>query len=189
MESSSSENQDRNMTVVIDPGHGGDDNGAAWGEKYDYLEEDDTNLSVAFLLRCELEKAGIEVHLTRVRDEAMRLRDRTRFANRIVPDLFVSIHCDAFHNTTAHGMGVHIYPACGRNTRDAAARIRRSLAETFPEHKQRGIKESNFYVLRKTVSPAVLIECEFVSNPETRRFLKEPENQLALAKAIARAII
>ena len=49
------------MKIILDPGHGGDDNGAAWGEKFDYLEEDDLNLIIAFLLRYELQIAGYNV--------------------------------------------------------------------------------------------------------------------------------
>ena len=49
--------------VVIDPGHGGDDNGASYG----YEDEDDFALSVSYLLRCELEKESVVVFLTRER--------------------------------------------------------------------------------------------------------------------------
>ena len=167
--------------IVVDPGHGGPDNGAAWG----HAEEDDVNLIISYLLRCELEKGGCEVMLTRERDEAVALIDRVGFANSKLADLFISIHCDAFHDVTARGISTHIYLGGSTISHMVGERIQEGLMERFPGHVNRGVKLSNFYVLRNTVMPAVLVECEFLSNLETRRFLREPENQLAIARAIA----
>jgi len=173
------------MKVIIDPGHGGEDNGAAWG----HAKEDDINLIVSFLLRCELEKQGHEVIMTREVDRAVSLRKRTDYANRLHVDLFISIHCDAFHNITVQGMSVHIHPEHSNEALDLAQRINAMLIADFKDHTSRGIRTSNFHVLRKTTMPAVLVECEFLSNPETRRFLREPENQLALARSISKGIV
>ena len=173
------------MKIVIDPGHGGDDNGAAWG----YAEEDDINLIISFLLRCELEKCGFDVILTREQDRAVRLSSRTYLANEIQTDLFISIHCDAFHNISASGMSVHVHPECSDATVAIATKIITKMAERFPDHRNRGVRESNFHVLRETKMPAVLVECEFLSNSKTRKFLREPENQLALARAISKGVI
>ncbi len=172
-------------TIIIDPGHGGEDNGAAWG----YVEEDDINLIVSFLLRCELEKHGHEVYMIREADHAVSLRKRIDHANDLQVDLFVSIHCDAFHNVSASGMSVHIHPEHSNESLSLAQRINAMLIAYFKDHKNRGVKFSNFYVLRKTTMPAVLIECEFLSNSEMRKFLREPENQLALARAISKGIV
>jgi len=174
--------------VFIDAGHGGEDNGAAWGGKYDYLEEDDLNLAVSFLLRCELLLAGFEVRLSREEDVFVSLADRTRMANAWAADLYVSVHADAFHKETAKGISTHIYPHCSPDTKLLATWVQSELIKRFPGHTNRGIKKSNFHVLRETMMPAVLVECEFISNPSTRRFLKEPANQLGLARAIGRGI-
>ena len=171
--------------IMIDPGHGGDkDNGAVYG----FVEEDDTNLSIAYLLRCELKAHGHTVIMTRVKDEEVLLSERTIFANEMQVDLFISIHCDAYHKETAHGMTVHVSPNGSKTSRKVAYNIQEALSDRFPKHRNRGIKESNFYVLRQTKMPAVLCEMEFLSNPDTRRFLREPENQLALARAITTGI-
>lgn len=176
------------INVFIDPGHGGSDNGAVWGNKYDYIEEDDTNLVISFLLRCELELLGYNVQLSRRTDTFVSLADRAKMANNWGADIFVSIHADAFHNTTIKGISTHVYPACGKDTINLANKIQERLIGAFKEHANRGVKRSNFYVLRKTRMPAVLVECEFISNPKTRRFLKEPENQLKIACQIAHGI-
>jgi N-acetylmuramoyl-L-alanine amidase len=172
------------MKIMIDPGHGGADNGAAYG----YAEEDDIALIVAFLLRCELEKEGHKVLMTRERDVFVSLSDRCMMANQAGADLFVSVHCDAWHKETTSGISTHIYTGAGSITDGIARLIHIALTERFPDHNNRGVKLSNFCVLRNTIMPALLIECEFISNPETRKFLREPENQLAIARAITRGV-
>jgi len=139
-------------------------------------------------LRCELRLAGFEVRLSRERDVFVSLADRVRMANAWAAGIFLSIHADAFHTTTAKGISTHIYPHCSPDTKIMAAWIQSELIKAFPDHISRGTKKSNFHVLRESMMPAILVECEFISNPETRRFLKEPENQLGLARAIAKGI-
>lgn len=176
--------------IVIDPGHGGGDDGAAWGEKFDYVEEDDLNLIVSFLLRYELllTLRNFDVMLTREKDVFVPLIERAEKANNWGADIFVSIHADAFHKKTVSGISTHVFPRCSKRALDLSSKIQHSLVNKFPDHVNRGIKRSDFYVLHKTKMPAVLVEAEFLSNPKTRRFLKEPENQLDLAKAIALGI-
>ncbi len=176
------------LKIYLDPGHGGDDNGAAFGDRYDYIEEDDTNLIIAFLLQAELKSLGHAVAMSRTEDVFMSLHDRAVDANAWHADVFLSIHCDAWHEQTTKGISTHIHPYCSKETRNVASHVQAALLAAFPGHINRGVKEDNFQVLRDTRMPAVLIECEFVSNPDTRKFLKEPTNQLSLAKAIARGI-
>lgn len=176
------------LKIYLDPGHGGEDNGAAYGDRLDYVEEDDLNLIISFLLRYELKIAGHSVVMSREKDEFVSLSGRTADANARQADIFVSIHCDAWHQETTRGMSTHIHPSCSPDARLLARHIHGSLVSAFPAHANRGIKQSNFHVLRASKMPAVLIECEFVTNPDTRRFLREPENQLSIARAIARGI-
>ena len=172
--------------VCLDPGHGGDsDNGAVWG----YDQEDDINLNIAFLLDYELRlsKHDYRTVLTRDKDETVSLRERCKIANEAKAYLFLSIHCDAYHNTTVQGMTVYIY-------RDStiSGGICRSLEEQlskdFPKHTNRGIKECGFHVLKYTDMKAALVECEYLSNPEMRKWLHEPENQKALAISLRKGI-
>lgn len=179
----------KNAFLCLDAGHGGEDNGAAWGEKYDYLEEDDTNLDITFYLQYELALAGFKTILTREGDITVSLGERVEIAKQAACDAYISIHCDAFHNITAKGMSVHVFPQSGANSRDLADKVLKQMSMMFPDHINRGVKESNFYVLRNTPMPAILVECEFVSNPDTRKFLKEPENKRALAQAIALGVM
>jgi len=171
-------------TICIDPGHGGLDDGAAYG----YVDEKDINLSVAYLLRCVLERSGYEVVMTREADLYVSLENRCVIANRFNADIFVSIHCDAWHTETTSGISTHIYRGANFVTDGIARLIHIALMDRFPDHVNRGVRLSNFHVLRMTVMPAVLVECEFISNPLMRDFLLDPENQFAIANAIARGI-
>ena len=171
------------MKVFIDPGHGGEDNGAAYG----YAEEDDLNLIISLLMRPHLVEHGFKVMLARESDKFLSLAMRCMLAGNWDADLFVSIHCDAFHNETTSGMSVHIWQDTIVSEPLGRA-IVSALANRFPKHRERGLQRSDFYVLRKTHCPAALVECEFLSNLEMRHWLREPENQFALAEAIAQGI-
>lgn len=171
--------------ICVDPGHGGDDNGAAYG----YAEEDDINLSVAYLLRCALQQKGFDVFLTRERDVYVSLEKRCSIANNMNADLFISIHCDAWHSEKTKGISTHIYRHSSFETEEIARKVHKLLTQKFPNHTNRGLKLSEFYVLRHTLMSAILVECEFISNPEMRKFLYEPENQLGIAHAITGGIV
>jgi len=90
------------MTVVIDPGHGGDDTGAKGPSGTD---EKDITLSIALKLAGELrERLGAIVLLTRDADVFIPLEDRTAFANANRADLFISVHVNAAANRDARGI-------------------------------------------------------------------------------------
>jgi len=170
--------------ICIDPGHGGVDNGASYG----FVDEDETNLAIGYLLDYELKALKIPTLLTREKDEYFSLYQRAMLANIKQAYLFVSIHCDAFHKETASGMTVHIAKQHSLKSLQFARTMDAQLKLQFPDHVHREIKESNFYVLSETKMPAILIECEFLSNPGTRNFLKKPENQRRLGQTIAKGI-
>jgi N-acetylmuramoyl-L-alanine amidase len=92
-------------TVVIDPGHGGENPGArgAGGTL-----EKDVALSIARKLKAELVNArGLSVFLTRDRDLDVGLDERTAIANNYKADLFVSIHANASRARGAKGSEVY----------------------------------------------------------------------------------
>ncbi|MFQ5718646.1 MAG: N-acetylmuramoyl-L-alanine amidase [Acidobacteriota bacterium] len=87
-------------TVVLDPGHGGEENGA---EGPTGLLEKDVVLQVARRLRIHLERRGYDVYLTRDRDVNLSLDERAAVANNRQADLFVSIHANASPGRRARG--------------------------------------------------------------------------------------
>jgi len=87
--------------IVIDAGHGGHDSGAVGPSG---LLEKDITLDIALKLAKKLKASGYEVFLTRSDDRYVKLEDRTRFANKVKGDVFISIHCNASPNKKTRGI-------------------------------------------------------------------------------------
>ena len=86
--------------IVIDAGHGGHDPGAHGNG----INEAELTLDVAVRLQKLLDKAGVEVIMTRDTDVFIPLEERTAIANREGADLFLSIHANASRNIQARGV-------------------------------------------------------------------------------------
>lgn len=193
--------------VLIDPGHGGRDEGARGS--LGTLEKDLT-LTLSRKVAARLRSAGIDVMLTREVDKALTLVDRMQLVLDHEADLFVSVHFNAAANTAARGIETFVLTAGGhRNTgnqgegpfapaRDAnefdgANQVlaylvqRRMLERTQAE--DRGVRRSRFYVLREATVPSILIEGGFLSHAPEERNLMRPDYQNALAEGIARGIL
>lgn len=174
------------MKICIDPGHGGRDPGAI-GTDPSRLEEKEFNLSLSLLLEEEFERRGHWAIMTRRRDRSLSWQARANFANRLGAEYFISIHANGAETATVEGMEVFHYPGSAAGA-DAANHVLDGMITVFPEHKNRGVKEANFAVLRLTDMPAVLVESEFITNPTQLRFLADQENQRNLAFGIANGI-
>lgn len=98
-------NKRKLFTVVLDPGHGGDDTGAK-GKK---LVEKDITLKIARKLKKILEEEGYNVKMTREEDVFIPLPARTAFANSIPADIFISIHINSSRNRKARGIEVYYF--------------------------------------------------------------------------------
>jgi N-acetylmuramoyl-L-alanine amidase len=182
------------LKICLDPGQGGRDryNKGPTG----YIEADGT-LSIALQCRKILIMAGLEVIMTRgddidlcpfpVYDQASDLKARAEFANQEKADYFVSIHTNAANQPAAHGTETHIYPKSVRG-RALAERIQNETTLVLGTA-DRGIKESDFAVLRLTDMPAVLIEVAFHTNPAEEALLKNPAFLRKAGEAIAIGII
>lgn len=176
------------MRVTVDAGHGGYDPGAVGPNG---LQEKDVTLVVSKLLATKLQQAGIEVILTRDSDQTPwgpndDLQTRCRIANEWGADLFVSVHCNSAANPAACGTETYAYKPGGQGERFARAvqdELIRALGLT-----DRGVKYANYYVLRYTNMPAILVELAFISNPIEERLLGKPDFQDLCATAIARGI-
>ncbi len=106
--------------VIIDAGHGGKDPGAKG--LYD-LEEKTVTLDIAKRLAGMLKDEGIASRMTRTEDRFLELHERTKFANENQGDLFVSIHCNSFHNPNVGGFETYfLKPAKSERAVEAATR-------------------------------------------------------------------
>jgi len=176
--------------AILDPGHGGQDPGARGAI---FLEKD-INLIIARKVKDILEEWGWIVYMTRDEDIFVSLTSRTNFANTIVSKhsksktfCFVSIHFNAFHDKGVGGWEVYHYPGSipgEKLAKQVAKYFKKQLP--FPS---RGVKaEKSFYVLRHTISPAILVEPLFLTNPFEEKWINNRGNQIILADSIAFAI-
>jgi N-acetylmuramoyl-L-alanine amidase len=170
--------------VCIDPGHGGNDPGAVSGKLY----EKNINLEVALAMKDFLQPY-VDVVMTRSTDITLSLEERVRIANEANVNFFFSIHCNSASNTAAKGWECFIVSKGGKAEK-LAIRIQ---AHVFEEPtltlKNRGIKTDNYYVLRYTDAPAVIVENAFISNSDDRvNILKSKAALNYLAVCYANAI-
>lgn len=172
------------MLIAIDPGHGGKDKGAS----YLGVDEKTLNLSISLFLGFILRAKNHTVVFTRTIDTYVALKTRVQKIIEYDVNLFVSIHCDAFNNPKVAGMTTFTRKQPSKIEKSFNVKISNSLQSTFPDHRNRGIKEANYYVLTSNPFPAILVECEFLSNPVQNNFLSKPENQLRLVQSIANGI-
>ena len=188
-------------TVVIDAGHGGEDGGT---QSADNVYEKDLNLSVALLLRDLLEANGIPVVLTRDEDillydkagdhqghkKRMDLASRLSTAIHTENGLFISIHMNSFPQSQYHGLQVW-YGTGDPVSADIAVDIQGAVRSQLQHDNTRRTKAATdaIYLLKKLETPAVLVECGFLSNPQEASRLADDAYQQKLAFAIFSAIV
>ena len=167
--------------IVIDPGHGGNDNGAIANG----VREANVNLAVGLKIRDKLLATGATVILTRSSDVSLELKDRVDIAKAIDADIFVSIHANSLTNPGTAG-AISFYQS-GRPNNLAAA-IRKSLVKESGAI-DKGVRTENFYVMRENYITAALIEIGFLTNgPEALRLIDDAY-QNKVAEGISRGII
>ena len=176
--------------IVIDPGHGGSDGGAARGA----LSEKALNLEISKRLRTILIARGWEVQMTRTADVDVyapndsardELQARDDIANRAGARLFVSVHTNSYSGSGPSGTTTYFYKPVDRGLADAVHR--RFLAANLGT-KDDGEIKNNFYVLVHSIMPSVLIETAFLSNPDDYALLGSAAWQQKIAQAIADGI-
>lgn len=177
-------------TIVIDVGHGGTDRGARGHAPY--CEEKKLCLLTARLVKQYLDQLGYHVVMTRNTDNFIPLPKRVEIASQAGANIFVSVHFNSSRSPEAKGIEVFFCDSKENKTRTSASRkladsilarvIRRTAANS------RGVKKGNFYVIRETSMPAVLVEGGFISNPKERALLKSRTYQEKIARGIVDGI-
>ncbi len=96
---------DSTFVIVIDPGHGGKDNGTSHAS----INEKEITLQISKYVEQTIEanQSNIEVKLTRGEDVFVALNDRIEFSRRQDADLFISIHCNSYSDERVNGTEVY----------------------------------------------------------------------------------
>lgn len=174
--------------VVIDPGHGGNDSGAIGINK---IQEKEVVLKIANeILRLNklLLANELDIYLTRYDDTLVSLSNRVQLAKSLKVDAFVSLHCNHSDNINARGVEVYVYNQNSEFSDDAtwlAFQLQSDLNKKLG-FESRGVKFTNFQVLRETIDymPSVLVELGFLSNWDESNYYLEPNNTQVMALLI-----
>ena len=177
--------------VWIDAGHGNYDPGKVAGK----VLEKDINLAIALKLQTFLEIGGATVFMTRLDDEALSstkqgdMYTRRVKANASQADIFVSIHQNSYPQGSVHGAQV-FYFNTSDNSRKLAEHIQQQLKEFVGTNRRLQARPNkNYYVLRQTVMPAVIVECGFLTNYNERMKLTKTNYQERIAWGIYLGIV
>lgn len=171
--------------VVIDPGHGGGDPGAIGIRG---LQEAEINLDISQQVVALLKQKGVNAMLTRTRDVEIDLEPRVAFAEKAKADVFVSIHSNSFDASRTDVSGVETYHYSGGSGQRLAQSVQRNLIRDTGA-RDRGVKTANFYVIKYTDMPAILVEVGFVTGSEDAARLSSTSGRAKTAQAIAKGIL
>lgn len=180
--------------IILDAGHGGSDGGTL-AEGIICVDncrinvvEKDINLAVVLRMKTLLEELGIEVVLTREADKTISLDERVEIANSKEADFFVSIHCNFFEDdASVSGLECYYFERS-----DSGKLYAEKMLEKIADGGKvdtRNVKGSDFYVLKRTKSVAVLVELGYLSNEKECRLLASEEYQETLAKELVKGIL
>ena len=146
--------------ILIDPGHGGKDGGAVGNN----LKEKDVNLDISLKLRDLLEAQGAVVVMTRSDDIKVELIERSNIANLLLPDAVVCIHSNSVISQLPNGTETY-YFSNEALSRELADSVHKSLVDRI-RLANRGLFKKEYYMVKETYSPSVLVEVGFLSNAQ-----------------------
>lgn len=189
-------------TVVLDPGHGGDEPGAVGPGG---ATEKDVNLAIALETKRQLEAQGATVVLTRTGDYRITLASRTAIAKALRPALFLSIHHNAEPDEHRATPGAETYrQIASPESKRASGLIYEELLAAFSaytidwaadrdagaKYRPRADGGDYYGILSGSAGvPAVLSEAAFISNPPEEALLVDPAFQAVEAGAFTRAVL
>ena len=198
-------------TLVIDPGHGGEDQGA---KGVSGLTEQKLVLDLASqLAQLVRKRLGMRVILTRNENSSLSLPERAAIANNNKADLFISLHANADLDHQAQGLAIYVlteqsWPSFVPSASAIPGLIHWDLAQkdywqsslklaqaiqayivNQPQIKRRGVFTAPLLTLKGAAMPAILIEVGFLSHPQEEEKLLDPEYQELLINAIFEGIL
>ena len=189
------EGKEMQKVIVIDAGHGGNDPGMVAG---DVLEKD-VNLSIAKQLATKLTQQGYTVVMTREEDVCLALdgaqnikssdlRQRVELINNSHADLLISIHQNCYTDENVCGAQVFYY-GTSEQSEQFAKLLQANLIQYVDSNNHRQAKNGkDYYILKKSICPGVIVECGFLSCPKECASLLDPAYQNKIADAIVQSV-
>lgn len=164
--------------IVIDAGHGGNDNGVVHGN----IAEKDITMNIAK----EIKKFNdgqnqYEVILTRDSDTYPSLSDRTALINKLNPEIVISLHVNGSPQKESPDQGTEVFV---QNT-DNSKQLAKKISEKFDVRK---VEERNLHILRETKAPAVLVELGFINNTKDREYITSEKGQKEIVQKFTEII-
>ena len=178
--------------ITLDAGHGGSDPGAIGS---DGTKEKNITLAITKAVKDLLEKKGAKVYMTRTTDvdvygpnasDADELQARVNVGEKYNSDLFVSLHVNSSVNKNVGGFSTYYYPKTSNDLRIAKS-IQDQLTANFGVD-DLGVRQANFYVIKRISMPATLVEMCFISNEKELVLMKGKWFQNKTARLIAAGI-
>jgi N-acetylmuramoyl-L-alanine amidase len=174
---------EKKMRVVIDAGHGGEDNGAV----VDEVMEKEITAAISRKVEFLNQNKSIEIIILRNSDKFISLSDRVDKINELKPDMVISLHANFDEDSTINGMEVFVGAKNSNN--ENSKEIAESIYSSTPKSlAKRDVKETNFYILNNVKCTAVLLELGFLSNTKDREYLTSQLGQQRVAEMILKSL-
>lgn len=182
--------------IVIDAGHGGSDPGKIGVAG---TQEKNINLKIALYLKEILEAQDMKVLLTREKDEELStdsskrkisdMKERVSLIEKNKADIVVSIHQNSYTDPKIYGAQCFYYTPLEEG-KTLAAILQEQIISSTNQTKIREIKgNEDYYLLKHSKVPTVIVECGFLSNPKEEQLLLKEEYQRKMAWAIHLGIV
>ena len=187
----------KNITIVIDAGHGGIYPGTISTGK---IAEKDITLSIAQKIKALAPGFNIDIVLTRNNDalvgNAKDLREdllnRVAIAKNVHAAAFISIHVNATVSANTDSTGIEAWISGKKDdtkARQLASTLLTSLKSAYATQETIQQREMGVQVLDHNSCPAVLLECGFITNPADLAFISNAANQEKVARKILEGIV
>jgi N-acetylmuramoyl-L-alanine amidase len=187
------------VTVIIDAGHGGIDPGAASLDGK--VKEKNLALEISQKIQQLAPQYNVNVVMTRSDDNLPGggtdihdgLRARTALAEKVKPDMYISIHISHSDKEGPYS-GFEVWVSNRENertnkSRQLGAALTQELSTLYKTEETLKQRTTNIWVLEQTPCPAVLIECGYIDNEKDLAFINNSSNQEAVAKKILEGIV
>jgi N-acetylmuramoyl-L-alanine amidase len=177
-------NPETKKRVVIDVGHGGEDD----GQTVNGISEKDVVLAIALNLVELNTRADVEIILLRTEDRTLSLKERADKVNKLNPDLAISLHANGSPDDSKNGVEAYVFSESIHFEQSKLYADQILDAVSKDNLTKNGVKQARFYVLQNIQCPVVLLEVGFLTNEANRAYIESAEGQREIALGILCAL-